>query len=268
MFGRISSSLTSNVKGYCSSTAIADVTSAVSVLEYYCSAAASKVVATVSESISEASGTRAVPSRTKPGSSLPSQTGAGGSGGSGDQSDSGTGNSGGKGNKVAVIAASVLGAVVAIVIVAGLIWYFRRRNQRKQRGEQLPAGNTDGPPGGIDPSKYPGQNVVAELSTPSHTPRPELQGNATSYPSELPPHHWSKSELQGDAMHGGQHLRPTQSPHELMTPTSGYQVSPQSATLPSYSSPTTVSPHHGQHPGYWGPQTTESYELATNVPRS
>ncbi|EXU99930.1 hypothetical protein X797_007059 [Metarhizium robertsii] len=268
MRGKISSTLTSSVKGYCSSTAIDDVTSAVNVLDYYCSAAESKVVATVSESISESSAA-SVPSRTQAGSSVPLETGgAGGGANNGDKS--GSGNDGNKVNKVAVIAASVLGAVVVIVLVAGLVWFFKRRSQRKQRGEQLPGGDTDARPGESDPSKYPNHGV-AELSTPSHTPRPELQGNATPLPSELPPcpQHWSKSELQGDAVYGP-NLRPAQPPQELLAPASGYQASPRPATPPSYSSPTNASPHQGIHAayGYGGPQQTESYELGTRVPRS
>lgn len=229
-------------------------------------------MAKVSESISDISlapSQTKIPSRTQLGSSVPSETGAGGNGGNSDKS--GSGSTGGGGNKVAIIAASVLGAVVAIALVVGLIWFFRRRNQRKRRGEPLPGGNADTFPGGADPSKYPNHGAgtsIPELSTPSHTPRPELQGNATALPSELPPHHWPpKSELQGDGMHG-QHLRPTQSPHELMSPTSGYQVSPQSAGPPSYSSPVAVSPNHGHHTGYWGPQGTEAYELGTNMHKS
>lgn len=268
MRGKISSTLTSSVKGYCSSTAIDDVTSAVNVLDYYCSAAESKVVATVSESISESSAA-SVPSRTQAGSSGPLETGgAGGGANNGDKS--GSGNDGNKVNKVAVIAASVLGAVVVIVLVAGLVWFFKRRSQRKRRGEQLPGGDADARPGESDPSKYPNHGV-AELSTPSHTPRPELQGNATSLPSELPPcpQHWSKSELQGDAVYG-RNLRPAQPPQELLAPASGYQASPRPATPPSYSAPTNAASHQGIHAayGYGGPQQTESYELGTHVPRS
>ncbi|KAF5538643.1 hypothetical protein FNAPI_11044 [Fusarium napiforme] len=47
----ISSSLTERVKDYCDSTHIANVTSAIDVFRYYCSAAESLVVATVSQSI-------------------------------------------------------------------------------------------------------------------------------------------------------------------------------------------------------------------------
>ncbi|KAF5137606.1 hypothetical protein E5D57_001385 [Metarhizium anisopliae] len=266
MRGKISSTLTSSVKGYCSSTAIDDVTSAVNVLDYYCSAAESKVVATVSESISESSAA-SVPSRTQAGSSVPLETGgAGGGGGGASNGDkSSSGNDGNKVNKVAVIAASVLGAVVVIVLVAGLVWFFKRRSQRKRRGQQLPGGDTDARPGEFDPSKYPNHGV-AELSTPSHTPRPELQGNATPLPSELPPspQHWPKSELQGDAVYGPD-LRPAQPPQELLAPASGYQATP-----PSYSAPTNAAPHQGIHAayGYGGPQQTESYELGTRVPRS
>lgn len=266
MSGRISSTLTSGVKLSCSSTAIDDVTSAVSVLEYYCSAAQSKVVATVSESISEPSATR-VPSRTQPGGSSPSQTETGTTGDKSGADNKGSGQN--NGSKVVVIVASVLGSVIAIVVVVGLIWYFKRRDVRKQRGQPLPDDSSHGHGGETDPPKYSGYAGIAELSTPSHTPRPELVGNSTPPPSELPPQQlWPKSELQGDATQR-QHLQPTQSPHGFASPTSGHQVSPQSTSMTHFNSPATVSPHQGHHAGYWGSaQGVEAYELATNEPRS
>ncbi|KAK2612502.1 hypothetical protein QQS21_001440 [Conoideocrella luteorostrata] len=269
MRGKVSSTLTSQVKGYCSSTATDDVTSAISVWEYYCSAAENKVVAKVSESISEAKpAATAVPSRSRPGSSLPSETGGGGGGGgTSNKNDPNNDGSGGGTNKVAVIAASVLGAIVAIALAVGLFFFFRRRNRRKQRGEQLNA-NSGGGYDANGSAKYASPSVVTsmpELSTPSHSPRPELQGNATSLPSELPPHQgWARSELQGNGMQG-QHLWPNQSPYEAMAPNSGSQVSPQS-TIPNYGSPTAVS-HNGGDGGYWRPHGGEAYELGSNMPR-
>ncbi|GAO19188.1 uncharacterized protein UV8b_08283 [Ustilaginoidea virens] len=203
MRGKVSSSLTSQVKGYCSSTAIDDVTSAISVWEYYCSAAENKVVATVSESVSQ-TGATGVPSRTQPSAPLASQTGdsAGGNGGNG--------NTGGT-NKTGVIVASVLGAIVAVVAAAGLFFFFRRRNQRTAKEEQISRTEE------LDTlSKHPYPSVdasIPELSTPSHMPRPELYPNATLLPAELPPEQcWGRAELQGG---GPQHPTSASSEHQV-----------------------------------------------------
>ncbi|KAF1733633.1 hypothetical protein CRV24_005160 [Beauveria bassiana] len=77
ILGKASQVLTSSVKYNCDNTALADVSSAASVLEYYCQAAQSKVVATVSQSISEtkAASTRPTSGGTKAAESADIATG-------------------------------------------------------------------------------------------------------------------------------------------------------------------------------------------------
>lgn len=269
MFGKVSSTLTSNVKYYCESTAIDDVTSAASVLEYYCSAAESKVVATVAESASQPQPTGVQVSRTQPGSSIPSETGSGQDGsndGSKDGSSPNDGKSSGGTNKVAIIAASVLGGVVAIALVVGIIFFMRRRNRRKKQGEQIPQVGSDGGADGYgnDPSKHSPSVVTSmpELSSPAHTPRPELQGG--SRPHELPSQNWMRPEHQTHEMPGSNPMT-HQPPPDYLTPTTGQQMSPQS--YQSYGSPMAVSPGSQAQGGQWVTHGGESFEMSHHPQR-
>jgi len=280
MRGRVSSTLTSDVKAYCSSTATDDVTSAMAVFDFYCSAADKKVVATGADSVSETQPTAM--SRTGATSPNASKTagpsGTGGGSGSSDSKDTngGSGGSGG-GNKTAIIAASVLGGVVAIGIVAAIVFFIRHRRRKQARGEQIP-GPPDDNQGKSEldgKSDWTGRigspastNPMPELHTPSHSPRPELHGGG-GIVSELGPYQAPRTELQGDLSSNHSNHSPHQpTPYGVSPSYSQHPQSPYSGR-PGYE----VSPASAQgtgHPGYahgWQSGPVESYELDSNMGR-
>ncbi|KAL7929538.1 hypothetical protein V8C35DRAFT_315494 [Trichoderma chlorosporum] len=203
MSDRILSTLTSNVKWNCDNTATADVSSAMDVFAFYCSAAEDEVVASITDTATET-----YPHPTNRVSSFPtspSETGAKSSSGSGgsdkggskpdqggkDGSSSDESNSPGSNsvNKTAIIAACVLGGVVLIGVIAAVAFFVRRKRNQQMRGEQLPptvnGHNLDGPPELENTSKMrPNVDVIPELYS---NERQELQGNTGSPFSELPP---------------------------------------------------------------------------------
>lgn len=130
MLRKVSSTLTSNVRYYCDVTATADVSSALDVLDYYCSAAEGDVVAKVSVSRSSSAS----------GAATPSETGSGASKGDSDTQDDGDSSSGGGGgeNQTAIIAASVLGGVIAIALVVGVAIFIRRKKKKAAAREVHP----------------------------------------------------------------------------------------------------------------------------------
>ncbi|UNI18348.1 hypothetical protein JDV02_004621 [Purpureocillium takamizusanense] len=294
MRGRVSSTLTSDVKAYCSSTATDDVTSAMAVFDFYCSAAEKKVVATGAESVSEtqpsAMSRTGAKSLNASKTTSPSGTGGGGGGGGSDGSkDTNTGGGGGGsggGNKTAIIAASVLGGVVAIGIVAAIVFFVRHRRQKLARGEQI-TGPPDEFPGKSEldgKSDWAGRigspgsaKPMPELYTPSHSPRPELHGGGGGggIVSELGgPHQAPRTELQGDASSNHSHSSPPPQHHQPspygVSPSYSQQHHPQSpygGRGPGYE----VSPASAQgHPGYahgWQSGPVESYELDSNLGR-
>ncbi|KAK5988780.1 hypothetical protein PT974_10269 [Cladobotryum mycophilum] len=228
MSGRVSSSLTSYVKYFCDNTATADVSSALSVWAYYCSAADDKVVASVTETATESYPHPA--SRTGSAPSKPSET---------------------------VIAAVVLGVVVIVALVGVVAFILRRRRQRQTKGEQLPP--TNGPDGGLgelDNTSKP----VAELLTPGYTQTPELQGGIGIAVSELPPYQSPRPELQGNYAYP----KPSDQtlPHELASPPpSVYRPSPPPGKSPfetPYVSPATPYSYKG---GWQSGPVQEAYEL-------
>ncbi|KAM0449146.1 hypothetical protein ACHAO4_007808 [Trichoderma viride] len=258
MSGIISSILTSSVKWNCDNTATADVTSALDVFAYYCSAAAKEVVVSVTDTATETyphptNRDTALPSgptetgssgsgRSSSGGSSPSQSGKDGSSSGGD----GGGNSSSI-NKTAVIAACVLGGVVLIAGIGLVAFFVRRKRNRQTRGEQLPptaeGPNYQGHPELENTAKM-GSNiaVVPELHS---TERQELQGNVTPY--NLPPgYNTPRPEL-----HGNSEYKPPVSPQPGM----GHQ--------PPHSPHPTVSPAtpNTYGAGWQSGPVTETYEL-------
>lgn len=221
MLGKISSSLTSNVKYYCDNTATAQLTAAVQAFEYYCSAAEKKVVATVSESVAQKTG-----SGTGTGSrpTQPSETGKGGSGsGNGTSSNSGKSDSSGT-NKTAVIAGSVVGGVVALLAIGVVSFFLRRKQKKNEQGGTQETGqdndvNTRPEMTGDSQKGSP----VNEMSTPDYTQKHELQGKLGVAVAEMPP-----SVSPVSALHSGTTTAYAQSPHgqspqEMASP---YQAQP------------------------------------------
>jgi hypothetical protein len=260
MSGRISSTLTSYVKWNCDNTATADVTSALDVFAYYCSAAENEVVVSVTDTATETyphptnRDTAPPSSPTETGSSGSSSSGSSSGGSSSNQDGKDGSSSGGDGgdnsssiNKTAVIAACVLGGVVLIAGVGLVAFFVRRKRNRQMRGDPLPptaeGPNYQGPPELENTAKPPPHvAVVPELHS---TERQELQGNVTPY--SLPPgYNTPRPELQGNSEY-----KPSVSPQSGV----GYQ--------PPYSPHPTVSPAtpntHGA--GWQAGPVAETYEL-------
>lgn len=262
MSGRIVSELTSSVKWECDNTATADVTSALDVFAYYCSAAAKEVVVSVTDTATET-----YPHPTNRDTALPSGpaetgssgSGRGSSGGSspsqggkdGSSSGGGGGNNSSSINKTAVIAACVLGGVVLIAGIGLVAFFVRRKRNRQNRGEPLPP-TADGPnyqgPPELENSAKMGPNVavVPELHS---TERQELQGNATPY-SQSPGYNTPRLELHGNSEYkppvspqSGMGYQPPHSPHPTVSPASattygaGWQSGPVAETYELDSAP-------------------------------
>ena len=290
----VSSTLSSEVKYYCDNTATADVTSALEVLDIYCSAAASETVFQIRDSATESD----IPTRTGAASSSPTQSSDGGNDagdggdGSGDD-DAGTGgdsdgsrdgnddadddDSGDDGgdNQTAIIAGSVVGGVVVIALVAAGIFFYRRQ-QRKKNGQQLDANENSntGPPELSGQSKGPeelsgyGKDVSPHISPipPAYVGSSELHGGASTPPvSELPPQQAPPRELAanpyGQQQPHQQAVSPMGSEGNQRSPFGG---SPQPGH--AYPSVSSATPHNGQGLG-WQSGPVESYELDSNMER-
>ncbi|KAH7261499.1 uncharacterized protein BKA55DRAFT_504504 [Fusarium redolens] len=203
----ISSSLTERVKDYCDSTHIANVTSAIDVFRYYCSAAESLVVATVSQSIFQSYPTAS--SGAGSGTTVPGMTGSVGatatsSSNTAKESDPGHEDKDDSESKtsIAPIAGGVAGVVILAALGAGLFLCIRRKRQRQAKGEEL-SNNADGPPEYSGHPELMGNSayikghtappIVSELSSTTSF-KPELGGGQGI--SELPPNHAPTAELQ------------------------------------------------------------------------
>ena len=202
-----------------------------SVLDYYCSAAESKVVATVADSVTQTHATGETGVGVAPGSNsnVPAQTSNGHQTGS--KAGSTTGSTAGsdpasddgdheekKSVGVAPIAGGIVGAIAVIALFGGTLLYMRRKRQQQKRGEQIGGGDgndnsapnyTNGKPElmGSSPGTPAPNNgkmgpyappPVPELYGPDYKPRPELDGG-NAMVTELPPNHTHTSELHGQS---------------------------------------------------------------------
>lgn len=120
----ISSDVTAEVKGYCASGALDGISSALDVLDLYCSAAEDKVVPTIVESTSETSDP---PETGTSSASVATETGT----------PNDNDNSAGGANKTAIIAGAVVGGVIALALLLGL-GIFIRRKQKKPKNKSPP----------------------------------------------------------------------------------------------------------------------------------
>ncbi|KAL2162115.1 hypothetical protein VTH06DRAFT_7900 [Thermothelomyces fergusii] len=169
-------SLTSSVKWYCSSTATEDVSSAVAVLNYYCSAAEAKVTPPgVSTSVKQSH-----PSRT----GGPRQTGdngatngdkdevgnSSGSDGSTQQDGDGESSESSDGPSTGVIIGAVVGVVAGLSLIGGIIFVV----MRARRGQHDRLGTPTGPPVPLDnyggKPELPSDSVARPFSPPSPSP--------------------------------------------------------------------------------------------------
>lgn len=283
MYNYISSVLTSGVKWYCDNTATADVTSALSVLQYYCSAAENKVVAEVDESISQSYPTASAPVVPGSGSTAPARTSSGQTtdpANSGSPSDGNDDDEGSGGIGVAPIAGGVVGGLAVLALIGGVFFFMRRRRQQEKNGQQLPSGG-DGNDfsGNQNPNPFNGKPELmgSSPSTPAvnngktgpYAPPPELDGMKTSFVSELPSNHaispHGQSPYGAPSPQGGYKF-PQQMPQELASPGYGYQASPQLHGQPVYEFPANSRPQNQQAMG-WQSGPVESYELDSNIGR-
>ncbi|KAM0563759.1 hypothetical protein ACHAPJ_001491 [Fusarium lateritium] len=266
----ISSSLTERVKDYCDSTRIANVTSAIDVFRYYCSAAESLVVATVSQSIFQSyptassgagSGATGPKSTASAGATATSGTDVADESGASDKDrDKDEG-----GSKISImpIAGGVAGIVIIAALGVGLFLIIRRKRLRETKGEEI-SNSADGPP---EYSGHPelmgnsayikghtAQPIVSELSSTASL-KPELDGGKPIL--ELPRNHAPTAELQA-------HLAKASHGH---SPQSGY-VSPMSPSQgqPVYEFPGHPAPtYSGQHNMGFQSGPVEAYELDSNI---
>lgn len=251
----ISSTLTSSVKANCDNTATDDVTSAISVLKYYCSAAENEVVAEVTESIPQTYPTATTGSGSR--GSAPEETST--STGSSDSESSSDGDNGDKGSggvgQTATIAASVLGGVVGLAIIAAAIFFFRRRSLKRKNatGSAVIAASINN--GGDNGGK------VELASSPSGTPRPDTAKAVSPDVSTLHPELHDNSLAPGYQSYG-------RSPQELPSSGSAYQPSPTLRGQPVSEFPANEYGQHGQQGPGWQAGPVDRYELDSSYGRA
>ncbi|KAK1718936.1 uncharacterized protein CLUP02_00061 [Colletotrichum lupini] len=233
----VMSTVTSDIKWYCSSTATDVVSSAVAVLDYYCKAARNEVVATVAESIAQTYPTAQAGTGSGTSGAEATATATGSSGTSGD----GT-NTNGKSKSSIPSLAAIIGGVIAVVgalsIAALIAFIIYRRRKKNEAGFPLPG--AAGPPemagkpelGGTMLSELPPKSPQMSVSYTTGSPHPDTispASNASGVWAQSPP---------GVELHGQTRL-----PSEMPANTNG-QLQPAGQYLPSE-----LQGQHGQ-PAY------------------
>ncbi|EXF82137.1 hypothetical protein CFIO01_00651 [Colletotrichum fioriniae PJ7] len=219
----VMSTVTSDIKWYCSSTATDDVSSAVAVLDYYCKAARNEVVATVAESIAQTYPT--AQAGTGSGTSGVEATATSSSGTSGDST-----NTSGKSKSSIPSLAAIIGGVIAVVgalsIAALVAFIIYRRRKKHEAGFPLPG--TAGPPemagkpelGGTMLSELPPKSPQMSVSYTMGSPHADTISPASNAGGV-----WAQSPT-GVELHGQTRL-----PSEMPANTNG-QLQPAGQYLP------------------------------------
>ncbi|KAL2755504.1 hypothetical protein ACRALDRAFT_1076895 [Sodiomyces alcalophilus JCM 7366] len=188
----VSTSVESEVRAQCSSTASEDVilSSAIAVLEFYCSAARGEVVATIESSSAETSPTaQSGASRTSSGST--EATG-------GDDNNDSDDDSADSGPNIGAIVGGAVGGVVFVLVIVSLVWCVRRKRKPMAAATSVvatapatSAPNEPGPWGDKPELSGVGVSVPpSELHTETWTPMPhEVHGSQQLPPAELPGHY-------------------------------------------------------------------------------
>ncbi|KAK1573880.1 uncharacterized protein LY79DRAFT_593674 [Colletotrichum navitas] len=205
----VTSTMTSNVKYYCSSTASDDVSSALAVLDFYCKAARNEVVATVRESVAQTYATAKAGTGSDASRSQPTSTSSSAAGGGADNNDTSSGGPG---------LAAIVGGVVAVIgglSIAGLVGFMIYR-RRKTTHARFPITSTTGPLemnsppelGGTMLSTLPPKNPQMSVSY-TGSPRPDTVSPVATPNSMFPPPPPPPAPL-GAELHGQGRL-----PHEM-----------------------------------------------------
>ncbi|KAF5025783.1 hypothetical protein F66182_2116 [Fusarium sp. NRRL 66182] len=268
----ISSSLTERVKDYCDSTHIANVTSAIDVFRYYCSAAESLVVATVSQSIFQSYPTAS--SGAGSGATGPVKTGSAATSGTDAASETSTRNEdkeqGDSNINIVPIAGGVAGVVVLATVGIGLFIIIRRKRKRQTQGVEL-SNSADGPPEYTGHPELMGNStyikgqaappIVSELSSTASL-KPELDGGRPIV--ELPPNHAPTAELQAHLKgHFGRSAAQSGSVSPI-NPPQGQNAAWDGQ--PVYEFPGhAVQPQPGQRDMSFQSGPVEAYELDSNI---
>ncbi|KAK1767659.1 hypothetical protein QBC33DRAFT_52559 [Phialemonium atrogriseum] len=138
MSSSITSSITSNVKYSCDSTASEDVSSAIEVFDFYCSAARAEVTAAgVTESIADNYPTAASGNSAGSGGAKPTGSGSGSGGGGSAGNSNGGGSKGGSNS--GTIAGAVIGVVGGIALIAAIVLCLKRRAHKKSDEDAVAA---------------------------------------------------------------------------------------------------------------------------------
>lgn len=234
MSGSLTSSISSNVKYSCSSTATEDVASAIAVFDFYCSAARAEVVAAgVTDSVAQTYPTPATGNSGGSGSGGAKQTttkksGAGGSssststpGGANGGNGGTNGNGNGNGPKPAVIAGAVIGVIVGLLALGILIWFLVKQARKKQ----------------ADSAALAASHANLYSNGPEHEGKPELGGNPINNmpppspsPSALKPNPMGRTEsVSPVSAHGGSAWTPPPNQAELQGQPAPYPPMPPNA---------------------------------------
>jgi hypothetical protein len=254
IFRYASSLVTASVKYSCESTALEDVTSAVGVLNQYCSEAKGEATATGLESVEQ---TYAVATgrtvATAPGPSAtgsptgPSETGSGGSvtsGGSDSGSNGGSsnGNSGG-GSSIPAIAGGVAAGAGAVLIIGLIAWLIIRRKKKAAAAAAAGGTSTTAPDahGPGSPPVVSGQPELAgqPIYAPPYSPGPGPMKESPARPDTVSPispyGHAPPSPLASE-LHGQGGIRPSEMPGTQQAPPSELH-SPQQWGPPGHAVP-------------------------------
>ncbi|KAF9870906.1 hypothetical protein CkaCkLH20_11578 [Colletotrichum karsti] len=195
----VTSTLTSDIKYYCSSTASEDVSSALAVMDFYCKAAKGEVVATVAESIAQTYPT--AKAGTGSGTSGPQPTGTGND--SSDGSLSGTLKES-KGPSIGLIVGGIV-AMLGAITFAGLVAFMLYRRRKRAAQPRFPIASTMGTPqmtgppelGGTMLSTLPPKSPSVSMSQVSSPPRPDTVSPVSAYSSAYAPPSMG-AELSGE----------------------------------------------------------------------
>ena len=177
----VSSWLTSNVRFWCTTDYMDNMSSASSVVDFYCSAARAEVTATdIVSHVSQSS-----TATTRSSSRLPSSTSSpGGSGGS-------------HGPSTGAIAGAIVGGVIGLFIACSIIFFLWRRGRRQQREQAANAQDVRPASNGRTVSanktsataaaqSVPGNNTQGVIADDSFRPTPIAESSSAAPPPYEP----------------------------------------------------------------------------------